>query len=1003
MKRIYSVLLGLTLCGTALAQSTLHSQVRDRKGQPIAGAIVTVVGEKNAVVTDSAGYFTLKNADAKRLVSVKADGYDGQVIPVGILSVRQAIVLAVTGEDGDANSELLVTAKSGMPGEGKYLHIGGVHSLFAETTPLIVVNGVPYMTSQNTSGVFNGYSRDMLLGIDPKDIKTMRVLKGTDAAAWGSLGSNGVVEIETQQANSNTLETRMTFSGRYGFSMPGKTIPVLDATQYRSYMQDIGMTRYPSMTTLQRDYPFLTAEPGQYGYLFNENTDWMDLITRNGFHTENLFRVEGGDAISKYNISFGYNKDNGTLKGTSQDKYHALISADIVASRQVDIFTNVGLAYVKSHLQNQGMQTEVSPILSAYLASPLISPYSKDAMGGRLSTLATYDEWNVNDNPLYAYDNTSNPLSLVNDVNAQDKIYDANAQLGLNWRPNEYFRLTGLFNFFYNYAEETLFIPGVTRATVMPQLYGTCRNKVANSTLTQAVYTGQLEASYSRLFDGVHQMDASLRGRYMIRNNELDLSEGYNTAGDSYTTLENTNDGQLTTGDNTEWKYMGWNLHAGYTWSEAVGFTANLSIDRASVTGSEAAAWSFFPSVGARLMTTNMWRMPSWLNRLDVTAEAAMSGNSRFSSNYAKSYYVASRFLNMGSIVRSNVPNTKLAMERKRELDFGIDTQIFDGLLSLRTNWFTAENYDLLLIRDISEVYGSKTYYDNTGSITNSGIDLSLTVTPVNTRDWTVSLTGNVMFVKSRVKSLGGDSQIVTDYTGYGNDDAHTMLRVGEEPWQFYGLQTKGVYATTADAETAHLRNAKGDFYRAGDVAFVDQNGDGVIDDEDRVALGSNQPKMYGSIGVKVRFRQWSLLADFGFVTGNKLYNATRRQLSSMSTLHNQSTGVLNRWQVEGQQTTMPRADYGDPMGNNRFSDRWIEKGDYLKLRGVRLTYSFGKILNVIRSGEVYLSGENLFCLTRYLGGDPEFAYSYDESLRGFDYAKLTMPRSFEFGFNINF
>ena len=162
-------------------------------------------------------------------------------------------------------------------------------------------------------------------------------------------------------------------------------------------------------------------------------------------------------------------------------------------------------------------------------------------------------------------------------------------------------------------------------------------------------------------------------------------------------------------------------------------------------------------------------------------------------------------------------------------------------------------------------------------------------------------------------------------------------------------------------------------------------------------------PDFYGGVNLSVRYRQWVLDANFAYSVGAKVYNATRRSIESMSDFHNQSSAVLNRWQVEGQETSMPRASYGDPLGNNNFSDRWIEKGDYLKLRSVKLTYNFEKLFNLIRSGNVYVAAENLFSLTKYLGGDPEFAYSYSENLRGFDYAKTALPITIKAGFNINF
>ena len=229
------------------------------------------------------------------------------------------------------------------------------------------------------------------------------------------------------------------------------------------------------------------------------------------------------------------------------------------------------------------------------------------------------------------------------------------------------------------------------------------------------------------------------------------------------------------------------------------------------------------------------------------------------------------------------------------------------------------------------------------------------------------------------------------------------IMKVGDAPYEFYGYKTNGIYATSSEAAASGLRNSSGDAYQAGDVRFVDISGDGIINEADKVSLGSNMPDFYGGINLSVRFRQFVLDANFAYSVGAKVYNATRRSFESMSDFHNQSTAVLNRWQVEGQQTNMPRASYGDAIGNNLFSDRWLEDGDFLKLRSVKLAYRFNKLFDFIRSGDVYVAAENLFTLTKYLGSDPEFAYSYSEQLRGFDYAKTALPITVKVGFNINF
>ncbi len=900
-------------------------------------------------------------------------------------------------------SGLYVNEMSGMPGEGGYMNIGGVHTLVADNSPLIVVNGLPYFSNRNVSDVFTGYMRDALATIIPANVSSVTILKGADAAQWGALGSNGVILIQTRQATSDNLGTRISFSGQYGSNFRKRSIPMLNAASYRNYLQDIGMTRYNSMTQLVNDYPFLGMGSAHYGYLFNEDNDWMKAIQRNGFTTENVVRVEGGDAIAKYNISFGYNKNNGTLRGTSTDKYHALISADILASRSVDIFTNVGLAYMRSHLLPTGMNVEQSPIISAYRNLPLVSAYSKDNDGTTMNTLAGYNAWNVNSNPTYPYDNASNPMAIVNTVDGQDKIYDANAQIGANFKVTHDLTLTALTGLYYNYTEETMFVPGLTNATILPQLYSTGLNKVVNGVVRQTVFNALVQARYNHVFNKTHTLGAVLRARLTTRSQEQDVSEGYNTANDNTTTLDKTNDGQRTYGANTDWRYMGIDLMGKYAYKGMLSVNAGVVADGASVTGADAARLNLFPSASATFMAGGVKILPEWMDCLNVTIGASMSGNARFSSNYGQKYYVSRKLFNIGTISYEQLSNTYLGMERKRQLDLKFDFGFGHGLFDITADFYTAHNYDLLVNRDISEVYGAKVYYDNAAVVNNSGIDVSLSVTPVKTRNLTLRLSAKASVLKSTVKDLGGSNMLLTSYTEYNNDDAVTAMVVGASPYQFYGYETRGVYATTAEAEAANLRNANGEKYRAGDVIFVDRNGDGVIDSDDKTVLGSSLPKVFGSASLYLRYKQWSVTAGFGWRSGNKLYNASRRMLMSMSTFYNQSTAVEQRWQSEGQITNVPRADYGDPMGNNNFSDRWIEKGDYFKLRDIKLCYSFGKLFGVVRSGEMYVSAENLFCLTNYLGSDPEFSYSYDEALQGFDYSKLPVPITVKVGFNLNF
>ena len=176
---------------------------------------------------------------------------------------------------------------------------------------------------------------------------------------------------------------------------------------------------------------------------------------------------------------------------------------------------------------------------------------------------------------------------------------------------------------------------------------------------------------------------------------------------------------------------------------------------------------------------------------------------------------------------------------------------------------------------------------------------------------------------------------------------------------------------------------------------MLDQNGDGRIDSKDRVSLGSAAPKYFGGFFTRISYKSFALSAEFSYSKGNQAYNGVRRSLESLSTFGNQSAAVVNRWSLEGQQTNIPRAQWNDPMGNNDFSDRWIEDASFLRMKNVTFSYSFDKkFLNFFRSGTLYVTGENLLTATKYLGLDPEFSYSYSDAMQGFDYAKMMQPKS---------
>ena len=234
----------------------------------------------------------------------------------------------------------------------------------------------------------------------------------------------------------------------------------------------------------------------------------------------------------------------------------------------------------------------------------------------------------------------------------------------------------------------------------------------------------------------------------------------------------------------------------------------------------------------------------------------------------------------------------------------------------------------------------------------------------------------------------------------------------------FYGYKTKGVFKDNAEASTAgkygYLKYPTGvvgdpsrDF-KAGDVHFVDVNGDGWISEADMVKIGDPNPDIYGNIFTSLSWKRFTLDINFKYSLGNDIYDYQRSQLEQGNTVWNQSKALVNRWRYSGQETSIPRlmstTNTEEWVNNERFSDRWIESTDFIKLRNVSLSYTYDKSLwNFIQGATIYVSGENLLTFTKYLGLDPEFSYSYSNLMQGVDYGKLNAPRSVKIGVNLKF
>ena len=1046
IKRILSIS-ALLVCGVAntwgQGGQKLTGKILSATNQPVEGAIGTVLNTMN-VITNKEGAFQFEVKDLSKAgeISVWAPGYFSvkqlirersniviTLIPENQYKYNETMILPFRRE-GEMQLEdytaatniakkdfmpgttkidraltgqvagLQVKRSSGMPGEGSYYNLRGIRTLTGDNAPLIVINGVPHMPDKTPSALIDGFTRDIFQFYHLQDIQNITILKGAEAAMYGSMGSNGVILIETDGTASNDLETRVSYYGSYGINWNDKRMPVMGLDDYKQYLADMGMTISKDPQNFYNNFPFMqNPNDPRYNYLYNNNTDWQDLIYKNTASTDHLFRVEGGDNIAKYDLSLGYYRENGLMDNTSMERFHTLLNANVLVNKQLNIFATVGLAYMNGHYQMQGMDITTNPILAAYARSPFLSPYEKDREGNTLKTYASHFYGRSKSRDY----SVSNPLAIVNTLDSRNRQYDLNMKAGIAYNPFRELTLTGTVGLYYNYDNEHLFIPGASEATIVPlsDKYG-LRNNAVSDGVAVTNFFANLNASYKKTFNYVHQLNAIAGWQLMTTKNEYDAGEGRNTGNDFYQTLGSTIDGRRFLGYINSWNWTNFYGHADYTYNNMVQASVNIAVDAASSTGTDVARFYTYPSVGVTLLGKG-WKPlldATWLNKLNVRAEYGLTGNSRFSSQMGGYYYSTVPYMQLSTIVRSNIPNVSLKPEKNASLNLGLDLSVLNNRLNVSFDYYNNQISDMISAMPLSSVYGSVPYYANVGKLENTGIELSVQASLVRTRNFEWIVGGNITRSRDKIKSLGGEEQIVLSY----DNGVQMVNRVGESPYQFYGYQADGVYSTQAEADAANLSNRTGRRYNAGDVRFVDQNGDNRIDDKDRVLLGSAAPSYFGGFYTQLKYKGFALSAEFSYSKDNIAYNAVRQQLEAVSTTNNQSIAAVNRWTVEGQKTDMPKATWKDPVGNSYFSSRWMEDASYLRMKNVTLSYTFSKTLwNFFRSGTIYVTGENLLTFTDYLGMDPEFSYSYAENMQGFDNAKLMQPKTVKMGVNLKF
>jgi len=886
--------------------------------------------------------------------------------------------------------------RSGTPDIGASLNLRGYNSLYGSNQPLIVVDGMMYDINNYGGSLISGHTTNRLADIDIKDIDNITLIKdGT--AMYGTRGANGVLLITSGHAKGEA--TRFDFSAYGGYNSNIKQLPVMNATDYRVYLADVLKTNPGMSDAIIQAQPYFNDNPNPDYYTYHQNTNWQNLVTGSGYSQNYYLKVAGGDNIATYALSMGYLKNRGLTNNTDLTRYQTRFNANLNLSTRLTARINAAFTRSEQNLRDQGQAYNTNPLYLSLIKAPFLSPYEVSATGAQSPNISNADIFGI-----------SNPFAAVStkmqDLNRSYRFFGSAA---FDYAFNKKLSLSTLLGLTFDKVRENVFIP---RNGIAPQVF---TNFIANDESAAGVQRfnslyNDTRLSYKTQFNASHALSANVGFRYNSSSSEADNGIGYNTASDNFVTLGGTVAGTRDIGGALgKWNWLNTYFNADYAAFNKYFLSFNAAVDGSSRFGTQIPGsltingfkYAVLPSLSAAWLISSEKFMAKYkfIESLKLRAGYGYTGNDDIGNYTAKNYYVAQNLVNREGLVRGNIGDPALKWETTAKLNIGIDASLLNERLTLSFDAYRNRTADMLVYLPALTASGFSYALGNSGTMRNEGLELAVNGRLINKANlkWDMGL--NIAATRNKVLSLPGGS-FTTTYGGA------TMLTQEGSPLNlFYGYKTNGVFRSSAEAAASGLsyKDANGNTItpQGGDIRFSDLNNDKVIDEKDKQAIGNPNPKFMGGYTNMLSYKRWTMNALFTFSVGNQIYNSTRAALESMSGAQNQTADVINRWRNTGQVTDVPRAAWGDPAGNARFSDRWIEDGSYLRLKNLSISYNVPVKGTVLRSATIYATGSNIFTMSKYLGYDPEFSAANSPFARGVDVGLEPQFRSVQLGLRI--
>ena len=1038
-----TVLLTTSILCAQTDMRTLTGIVRDAATSlPVTGARVAAYGQpRYSVLTDEQGAYTLQVPAHVTLLDITAPGYNRVQQAVGTQNQTTALWpdrfasdyeadIAVTNRTstGDFALSSAVSAdaeisarlgadvrsilRSGTPGMGSAMFIDGINSLHANAMPLIVVDGVYYDQQYGRASLHDGFFNNMLANISMQDIDKITVLKNA-TALYGAKGANGVILIETKRSTS--MATRIEVNAMAGVELAPTTLSMMGASDFRLYASElIGGT-----DTRMTSFKFLKDDPSYYFYnKYHNDTRWTDYVYREALTQNYSISVQGGDEVADYNLSLGYVDAQSTLECNDFSRLNLRFNTDIKLLDRLSTRFDVSYDYTTRDLRDDGAPEEftsstiLAPSFLALIKSPFLNPYRYDESGHLTSFVEEADDFAEG---LALNSSWANPVAINTYGEARNKNWLEssffNIAIAPRWNITAGLHASTLFYYALSNLSERSFVP----MTGVPVFYidgvGESSNRASNYTAKQESLFSDTRLDWSFARDA---HDLHLVGGFRFTNDGYQSSrqEGHNTGNDKTPNLSSSLAYKDVGGEDDSWQSFAWYAQGDYSFRSKYFVQGGLTMESTSRIGDQATdglrlagvRWGLFPSLQAAWLVSSepffADHVPA-INRLKVNVGYDVSGNDDIDVNAARTNFTSSKYLgNAIGLSLGNIGNNTIQWETTRRFSAGLQAGAFGNRLMLSLTGYKSFTSNLLTLKSLPEISGEGQYWSNGGSLQNIGGDARADVKVLANRDLSWQMGASIGAYRNVITALP-DGDFTT--AAYGGE---ILTAVGHPAGVFYGYKTKGVFATTAEADEAALyqtlsTGAK-EYFGAGDVIFVDVDGNHAINEDDKQIIGDPNPDFYGNLFSTLTWKRFTLDATFGYSVGGDIYNYLRSQLESGSTFFNQTTTLNRRWIGEGQQTDVPRAAFGDPMGNARFSDRWIEDGSYLRLRQATLSYRLPVSSIWLQGLTVWVTGNNLLTFSRYLGTNPETSISNSVLCQGIDCGLLSPGRSVLLGLKLN-